>query len=167
MFVSEDGAPAFDSSNFSSCFCCILFLTYNTGKPPHGPVFKRWADRAMRIYPQLEITTCHNYEINYAHNWSCMGCNQVYGRHSNSLDVDKKCCGKCRGKLLYMGRSKQDGTPAQPRRVSAYNKFVKEHYAAVQAQVKSAGGEQSQQKGVIMQRLGELWKQQQQEQQQE
>lgn len=41
------------------------WLVDHTAKPPHGPVFKRWADRAMRLYTHLDITTCHAYQIFY------------------------------------------------------------------------------------------------------
>lgn len=41
------------------------WLVDHTAKPPHGAVFKAWADRAMRLYTHLDITTCHAYEIFY------------------------------------------------------------------------------------------------------
>lgn len=41
------------------------WLVDHTAKPPHGPVFRRWADRAMARYTHLDITTCHAYEIFY------------------------------------------------------------------------------------------------------
>ena len=41
------------------------WLLDHTAKPPHGPVFKRWADAAMKRYTHLDITTCHAYEIFY------------------------------------------------------------------------------------------------------
>lgn len=41
------------------------WLVDHTAKPPHGPVFKAWADKAMRLYRHLDITTCHAYEIFY------------------------------------------------------------------------------------------------------
>ena len=52
-------------------------------------------------------------------------CGKVYGRHSNSLDVEKKCCGVCRGRLEPLGRFNADGTPAKTRAASAYSLFVK------------------------------------------
>ena len=42
-------------------------------------------------------------------------CGKIYGRHSNSLDVEKKCCGVCRGLLTSLGRFNKDGTPAKVR----------------------------------------------------
>ena len=52
-------------------------------------------------------------------------CGKVYGRHSNSLNVAKKCCGVCRGRLEPLGRFNADGTPAKTRGASAYSLFVK------------------------------------------
>lgn len=47
------------------------WLVDHTAKPPHGPVFRRWAEAAMARYPHLDITTCHAYEIFYP--FRCMG----------------------------------------------------------------------------------------------
>jgi predicted SprT family Zn-dependent metalloprotease len=41
------------------------WLLDHTAKPPHGPVFKRWAARGMARYTHLDITACHAYEIFY------------------------------------------------------------------------------------------------------
>lgn len=41
------------------------WLVDHTAKPPHGPVFRRWAEVAMARYPHLDITTCHAYDIFY------------------------------------------------------------------------------------------------------
>jgi predicted SprT family Zn-dependent metalloprotease len=81
------------------------WLIDHVAKPPHGPVFKKWAAAGMAAYPHLDITTCHAYEIFYAFRWQCGGCSQVYGRHSNSIDVGKKVCGQCRGMLQFMVRA--------------------------------------------------------------
>ncbi len=40
-------------------------------------------------------------------------CGKIYGRHSKSLDIEKKCCGVCRSLLTFLGRFDQDGTPAK------------------------------------------------------
>lgn len=52
-------------------------------------------------------------------------CGKVYGRHSNSLDTDRKVCGQCRGRLHPLGRFNADGTPAKARATSAFSLFVK------------------------------------------
>jgi SprT-like family len=51
---------------------CAAWLVHHTIKPPHGAVFKQWAAVAMGVYPHLDITTCHNYEIHYAFKWRCL-----------------------------------------------------------------------------------------------
>ena len=34
-------------------------------------VFKRWATAVMQRYPELDVSTCHNYEISFAFRWQC------------------------------------------------------------------------------------------------
>ena len=34
-------------------------------------VFKRWAAAVMQRYPELDVSTCHNYEISFAFRWQC------------------------------------------------------------------------------------------------
>jgi hypothetical protein len=46
----------------------------------------------------MDVTTCHNYDINYKYRWQCQVCQMEYGRHSKSIDVDKSRCGKCHGR---------------------------------------------------------------------
>ena len=65
-------------------------------KPPHGDVFRRYAAR----FP-FEITTCHNYKINYPFYWRCTNakCAQMIGRFSRSISLKKHRCGKCKSTL--------------------------------------------------------------------
>lgn len=132
------------------------WLVDHTAKPPHGPVFRRWAEAAMARYPHLDITTCHAYEIFYPFRWQCSnsGCLQTYGRHSNSIDVAKKVCGACRAPLTFLGRFRPDGTPAKPRAASPnkYAQFVKENHAEVKAQL-PAGTPQAE----VMRKLSERY----------
>ena len=39
-------------------------------------VFRCWAAAAMAVQPDLDVSTCHNYEISYAFRWACtnLGC---------------------------------------------------------------------------------------------
>ena len=46
------------------------WLVDHTAKPPHGPVFRAWAAKAMALYSHLDITTCHAYEIFYPFRWA-------------------------------------------------------------------------------------------------
>lgn len=95
----------------------------HTSKPAHGRVFKTWAAKAMRRFPHLHITTCHNYEINYKYTYRCTTswCGKEYGRHSQSIDTETKGCGVCSGKLELMPRLKADGTPMKKRNPSAFS----------------------------------------------
>ena len=47
------------------------WLLDHVAKPPHGPHFKAWAAAAMTVYPYLDITTCHSYDIHFAWRWQC------------------------------------------------------------------------------------------------
>ncbi len=157
------------------------WLLDHTAKPPHGPVFRRWAARVMDRCPDLEVTTCHNYEIFYAFRWQCTNswyvvcsawgpggfccmspqgmipatsrCGKVYGRHSNSLDVNSKVCGVCNGRLVALGRFNQDGTPAAVRAPTPYSIFVKEHFSAAKARCPAGTPHKE-----VMRVLADKWK---------
>lgn len=62
------------------------WLVDHVAKPPHGPVrglfsfflharahqvFRKWAARVVARCPDLEVTTCHSYEIFYPFRWQC------------------------------------------------------------------------------------------------
>ena len=76
-------------------------------KPPHGPMFKKWAARASAAYPARAVTTCHSYEIACKFNYACVGpagggggCGATWGRHSRSIDPATQRCGKCGGSII-------------------------------------------------------------------
>lgn len=77
----------------------LTWIMDDCAKPPHGAVFKRWAQQFAHWDRTLRITTCHDYDIRYKFNYECVGCGQTYGRHSRSIDINKKVCGGCRGRL--------------------------------------------------------------------
>ena len=110
------------------------WLVDGVNKPPHGPVFKRWAAKASRAYSHYAVQTCHAYEIEYKHTWQCTECGSEFGRHSKSIDPEKQLCGACRGTLVYKPR-RPDGTPAKPRKASAFSSFVGERYRDVKKQL--------------------------------
>lgn len=99
-----------------------------------------WAKRAQRAYPDLAVTTCHNYEIAYKFRYKCQGCSAIIGRHSKSLDTERMACGACRGSLVLLAnvRHAKDGTPIAPRKASGFSLFVKEHFASVKSAMKGA-----------------------------
>ncbi|KAL1922550.1 uncharacterized protein VTP21DRAFT_10089 [Calcarisporiella thermophila] len=103
------------------------WIVNGVSKPPHGPVFKYWATRVMTAYPNLEINTCHNYDIDYKYRWECVSCGKIYGRHSKSIDTSMHGCGVCHGKLRFMERLKKDGTPYKARQPNAFQQYMKDH----------------------------------------
>jgi len=112
------------------------WLVDHVAKPPHGDTFRKWADAVTEVYPGIEVTTCHSYEIAYKYQYKCTGCAKIYGRHSKSIDLDKQGCGVCRARLELLGTRKADGsiTPARAARPpSAYALFTKENFASVKA----------------------------------
>jgi predicted SprT family Zn-dependent metalloprotease len=111
---------------------CAAWLMNHQAKPPHGTAFKRWADRAMRLAPHLDISTCHQYEIFYSHRWQCGDCSHIYGRHSNSIDVTRKACGLCRGRLVFLGKFDRNGEVRKMKKPSEFSLYVKANFDKVQ-----------------------------------
>lgn len=114
-------------------------------KDGHGPLWKLWAAKARSVFPELPaITTCHSYKINCKYTYRCTGCSYSIGRHSKSLDTERKVCGYCYGKfeLIVNSRSRgtnynNSGTPASqgngktPRTPGPFAMFVKENYGSI------------------------------------
>ncbi|ROT73100.1 putative acidic repeat-containing protein-like [Penaeus vannamei] len=101
-------------------------------------------------FPELPaISRCHSYEIACKYTYRCTRCSYSIGRHSKSLDTDRKVCGYCYGKFELLlssqagrGRSQGSeggvvgGTPSQappktPRTPGAFALFVKENYGSI------------------------------------
>ncbi|ORX67721.1 hypothetical protein K493DRAFT_5815 [Basidiobolus meristosporus CBS 931.73] len=112
---------------------CAAWIINHIAKPAHGAEFKYWAQQVMKVYPDLNITTCHSYEIAYKYYFECVNpmCKKVYGRHSKSIDPDRHACGVCRSKLREMERLKKDGTPFKKREPNKYQLFIKENFRRV------------------------------------
>lgn len=104
-----------------------------SNKPAHGPVFKKWGTRATHADHTLVVTTRHTYEINYKYRYQCEGCRKIFGRHSDSIDTEWLRCGKCRGKLVSLGRFGKDGTPLANKTLTPFAGYVKQHYSAVKS----------------------------------
>jgi germ cell nuclear acidic protein len=105
-------------------------------KPPHGRVFKRWARKVQQVYPNIPVSTCHDYEIFFKFRYRCTNenCGHEYGRHSDSINPAKHGCGKCGSYLVSLGKFNRDGTPASTRKTSAYALYVKHNYDRVKCQ---------------------------------
>lgn len=100
----------------------------------HGKLWKFWAQEAVRVFPNIPIpTVCHSYEINTKYSYKCDLCGSCVGRHSKSLDTERKRCGRCGGKF-------QLTTPL--RIPSKFALFVKDNYGSVKkSNQKSKHGE--------------------------
>ncbi|KAI8898764.1 SprT-like family-domain-containing protein [Globomyces pollinis-pini] len=68
---------------------------------PHGTSFKRWGSLVTKKYPDLKVSTCHQYQINFKYNYVCVNeeCALTYGRHSKSINTQVLGCGACSSKL--------------------------------------------------------------------
>ncbi|OSX67889.1 hypothetical protein POSPLADRAFT_1165418 [Postia placenta MAD-698-R-SB12] len=81
-------------------------------KEAHGPKFRSWARKVMRVRPDMEITTRHDYEIAYKYEWKCQQCDKIYGRHSKSIRPDECVCGACKvGQLIPLFNTRVPKTP--------------------------------------------------------
>ncbi|KAJ9099185.1 hypothetical protein QFC21_004065 [Naganishia friedmannii] len=108
-------------------------------KNPHGAVFKSWGNKVMKARRDIEVT----YE------WECTteGCDAIYRRHSKSIDIERKGCGKCRGKLRPLFKTRGAGAGSTP-----FQDFLKQNMKlAKTAMPKATHGE-------VMRALSERWK---------
>ncbi|KKY26914.1 putative 30 kda heat shock protein [Phaeomoniella chlamydospora] len=120
-------------------FCHLAnFMVSNVKTQPHGPSFKAWASKVTAEFANdpeygngmVQVTTKHDYEIEWKYVWVCggevakneeaetkgdrtsweslieklvdQGCGTEYGRHSKSIDIRKHRCGKCKGGLVQV-----------------------------------------------------------------
>ncbi|XP_012543429.1 uncharacterized protein LOC105840891 [Monomorium pharaonis] len=103
----------------------------------HGHFWTRWANKAMKTFPELPpIRRCHNYEIKTKFTYKCTSCGYSIGRHSKSLDIEKKRCGYCFGKFeLLLNRTTKSGTVQQvqtpKREPTGFALYVKQNYNSV------------------------------------
>ncbi|XP_071534384.1 uncharacterized protein [Panulirus ornatus] len=122
-------------------------------KAGHGPLWKAWAAKAIHTFPELPpISRCHSYEISCKYTYRCTHCSYSIGRHSKSLDTERKVCGYCHGKFELVLNPKQGGRreigngrgseksslntltqvpPKTPRTPGVFAMFVKENYGSV------------------------------------
>ena len=98
-------------------------------KPPHGDLFKRYGAFVMKCYPDLVVSTRHDYDIHYKYFYQCTkeSCGKKYGRHSKSINVEKMGC-VCGSTLVLLVPLNKDGKERMP---SKYAVFVKENYAKI------------------------------------
>ena len=113
----------------------------------HGPLWRTWAEKAMRRFPELPvIDRCHSYQIETKFTYTCVQCGYSIGRHSKSLDTERKVCGHCHGRFQLVvntgggagayssssGRGRGGGTAESatrtPRAPTGFAKFVQDNY---------------------------------------
>ena len=99
----------------------MISRVYNN---PHGTSFKQWGLRckqALQNHPvyagRVEVTTKHNYQIDYKYVWTCVDCAQNYGRHSKSINPAKSRCGRCKGGLQQIKPKPRNVSPAKKKPV--------------------------------------------------
>ncbi|CAH1643947.1 unnamed protein product [Spodoptera littoralis] len=104
-------------------------------KAGHGPLWNKWAKRALKVYPELgEISRCHDMQIHYKYSYKCTKCGYSVNRHSKSIDITKKCCGYCHGKFeLVLNKKNKDGvvvsTRAKKPNYQDFSMHVNENYS--------------------------------------
>jgi predicted SprT family Zn-dependent metalloprotease len=96
--VVDDAERLYGTLAHELCHAAAWVLD-GVSRPPHGVEFKRWARVFQEYDGDLHISTCHSYAILYPFVYECGGCGYEFGRHSMSIDTDKKVCGRCQGAL--------------------------------------------------------------------
>ncbi len=107
----------------------------------------------------MEVTTKHNYEINYKYAWACTQCGNLIRRQSRSVDVIRHCCSRCRGTLEEIevpAAGSKIYTPKKKRAPSAFGAYVKQHSQGVRAKLLLEMPSVSQSQ--VMAECGRLWK---------
>ncbi|CAH1738930.1 unnamed protein product [Aphis gossypii] len=134
---------------------CWIFNGISEG---HGPQWKSWANKAMQKFPELPIIKrCHSYDIQTKFTYKCVKCGYSFGRHSKSLNLEKKRCGLCYGEFELIKNKINNNPipnnnfpvvhedplkelyslndvhqkPKPPKKLSKFAIFVKENYSRV------------------------------------
>ncbi|KAH6652076.1 SprT-like family-domain-containing protein [Truncatella angustata] len=114
-------------------FCHLAVFMLN-GKPKfaHGAEFKSWGSKCMDEFKDrgIEVTTKHNYEIDFKFIWRCSDCATEVKRHSKSVDPLKQRCGRCRGTLEQV----KPVPRARGKGKSAYQEFVSTEMKVLKAE---------------------------------
>jgi predicted SprT family Zn-dependent metalloprotease len=143
------------------------WLVDGVHKPPHGKVFKKWAQISMRRIRDVEVTTTHDYAIRFKFAWKCQNtaCGSIIKRHSRSVDPNKHCCGSCKGRLMEIEvpGSKNDTetvghTPRKKRAPTAFSLFVQQNSKAVRARLMTERGASAVTQPEVMKECGRLWR---------
>lgn len=107
--------------------CHAAVLVIDGFRGGHGPMWKIWAEKAMKRFPELPlISRCHSYEIETKYKYRCKSCNFEYGRQK-SINTVRQRCGKCRGELEFItpdSVNNNDENEANTRKLSDEYRFV-------------------------------------------
>ena len=140
------------------------FLVDGVTKPPHGSCFKKWAKIAMTLIPEITVSTTHSYVTNsHKYAWACTNsdCRIIIKRYSNSVNVDRHVCGKCKSKLIEIEVNSKDPSvivPKKKREASGFSLYVQQNSSLVRARLEaeSDGGKIEQKE--VMKELGIMWR---------
>ncbi|GHJ90433.1 hypothetical protein NliqN6_6835 [Naganishia liquefaciens] len=146
--VIDDEAKLKNTVAHEMCHLATWIITGEM-KNPHGAVFKSWGKKVMKARKDIEVTTKHSYEIVYKYEWACVteGCDAVYRRHSRSIDIETQACGKCRGRLRPLFKTRAGGAGSTP-----FQDFLKQNMKLAKAAMPKATH------GEVMRALSERWK---------
>ncbi|KAL1839592.1 hypothetical protein VTJ49DRAFT_1335 [Mycothermus thermophilus] len=83
-------------------FCHLAnYMVSGVKNNPHGAEFQEWGRRVTAAFAHrgVQVTTKHNYAIDFKYVWECTECYLLYKRHSKSIDTNRQRCGGCKGVL--------------------------------------------------------------------
>ena len=120
-------------------FCHLAnFMVSGVKDQPHGRQFKDWGRKCTTAFADqgVEVTTKHNYEIEYKYIWQCSNenCGSEFKRHSKSIDPKRHTCGSCRSKLDQIKPVPRKDAGSE----NGYAAYVKTHFAAVKRSMPKA-----------------------------
>ena len=76
-----------------------------SGHSGHGSTWLSWCRIANDRFPCLPtIDRTHSYTIHTRYRYKCEGCGYMVGRHTKSLDCERKVCGNCHGSFKLMAK---------------------------------------------------------------
>ncbi|KAL6258979.1 hypothetical protein P5V15_008902 [Pogonomyrmex californicus] len=116
--------------------CHAASWLINNVSDGHGPFWTEWANKAMKIFPELPpIRRCHDYQIKTKFTYRCTGCGYSIGRHSKSLNIETKRCGYCYGQFeLLINKTTKSGTiqmQTPKREPTGFALYVKQNYNSI------------------------------------
>eukprot|EP01105_Mastigella_eilhardi_P022186 TRINITY_DN544_c0_g2_i3.p1 TRINITY_DN544_c0_g2~~TRINITY_DN544_c0_g2_i3.p1 ORF type:complete len:689 (-),score=131.23 TRINITY_DN544_c0_g2_i3:54-2120(-) len=134
-----------------------VFLIDQVSGAPHGTNFKQWGRRVEKGFPDVRVTTCHNYAIDYKYHYYCTVCSRVYGRQSKSIRLSISRC-KCGGMLRLEQTARSVRSAAAAANPNSFLAFCKR----TMPEVRHCNPQLSMKE--VMQKVSELWKQHQSQQ---